>query len=201
MRALISVSDHNGLVPFAKLLESCGFEIISAGNTATHLRAEFIPVSVVDEITGFSETLGGRLTMFHPKIFGGIVANIGDPLHRDRLAKQKIVHCDLIVANLTHSPPIDETDAGRLSLLTAAAINFGSVVAIVDPADYREVGRLIHDHSFIPGITRQRLAAKALYVCSEWTNQVARQFRKQIEMIESRVVSTPTVAVTATAEV
>ncbi len=99
-RALIAVYDKTGIAEFAKaLVEEFGIEIISTGGTARHLKEAGIPVTMVDEFTGFPEMLDGRVKTLHPKIHGGLLARPTDD-HRAQLAEQGIGEIDLVVVNL-----------------------------------------------------------------------------------------------------
>ena len=99
-RALISVSNKDGLAPFARALSALGVEIISTGGTAALLRQEKIPVKDVSEITGFPEMMDGRVKTLHPKVHGGILALRDNPEHASQLRAHAIRPIDLVVVNL-----------------------------------------------------------------------------------------------------
>ncbi|MBU4562994.1 bifunctional phosphoribosylaminoimidazolecarboxamide formyltransferase/IMP cyclohydrolase, partial [bacterium] len=99
-RALISVSDKEGIIDFAKGLEKSGIEIISTGGTARLLKDAQIRVKLISEVTNFPEMLDGRVKTLHPLIFGGILAKSDNPIHQKQLAAQQIELIGLVVVNL-----------------------------------------------------------------------------------------------------
>jgi len=99
-RALISVTDKNGIVEFARKLSSFGVEILSTGGTAAQLRKSGITVKDVSEYTGFPEMMDGRLKTLHPKIHGGLLALRDNPEHVKSMKKQGIEPIDMVVINL-----------------------------------------------------------------------------------------------------
>ena len=148
-RALISVYDKTGIVDFARALHGeFGIEIISTGGTARLLRENDIPVTLVEDITGFPEMLDGRVKTLHPKIHAAILADRDNPEHMRQLAEQNIQPIDMVVVNLypfeetvrkpdcTFDEAIEMIDIGGPCLLRAAAKNHGSVIAISDPEAY-----------------------------------------------------------------
>ena len=151
-RAILSVYDKTGLVEFARGLAELGFELVASGGTARALSAAGLPVTQVDQITGFPEILGGRVKTLHPAVHGGILAR-RTPEHLAELAGHGIAPVDLVVCNLypfaatvakpgvTEPEAVEEIDIGGVTLLRAAAKNFESVTVVCDPADYAEVLR------------------------------------------------------------
>jgi len=147
-RALISVSDKEGIVDFARGLEELGIEIISTGGTARLLQKENIKVTLISEVTGFPEILEGRVKTLHPLIFGGILAKREDPLHQKEIKEQKIEQIDLVVVNLYPfektvsrkevglDEAIENIDIGGPSLLRAAAKNYQDVTVVINPQGY-----------------------------------------------------------------
>lgn len=151
MRALLSVSDKTGLVPFARGLAERGWELVSTGGTAKALEAAGIAVIGISDVTGFPEMMDGRVKTLHPKVHGGILAR----RHREddlaSLSSHGIRPIDLVVVNLypfaqaasRHDLPFDELieeiDIGGPSLVRAAAKNFRDVLVVVEPADYDSV--------------------------------------------------------------
>ena len=108
-RALVSVSDKRGVAAFARRLYRLGFEIISTGGTARTLEESRIPVVPVSQVTGEPEILGGRVKTLHPKLHGGILANLEDPDHVTELVEQGIGPIDLVCIYLY---PFEETVSG-----------------------------------------------------------------------------------------
>ena len=170
-RALISVSDKNGLISFARALHQQKIEIISTGGTLQALRKARIPARAVSEITGFPEILEGRVKTLHPKIYGGILYRRGKKLHEKEAKQYRIPSIDLVVVNLypfesairkkgvNLETAIENIDVGGPTMLRAAAKNFESVTVVTDPADYavvlEELNKLKGRTS--PGL-RERLA-------------------------------------------
>ncbi len=151
MRALLSVSDKTGLVPFAAELAGRGWELVSTGGTAQILRHADLPVVGVSDVTGFPEMMDGRVKTLHPRIHAGILARRDHPEDHAALAAHGISAIDLVVVNLypfakTAARPdttlpelIEQIDIGGPSLVRAAAKNFRDVLVVVDPADYGPV--------------------------------------------------------------
>jgi len=146
-RALISVSDKTGLVPFAHELAARGIEIVSTGGTRKALVAADIPAKDVADITGFPEMMDGRVKSLHPKIHGGLLAMRENPEHEAALLAHGIAPIDLLVVNLYpfeatvaqgagFADCIENIDVGGPAMLRAAAKNFESVTVVVDVEDY-----------------------------------------------------------------
>ena len=171
-RALISVSDKTGIVEFAKQLVDLGYEILSTGGTKRILEENGLPVTGVDEVTGFPEILEGRVKTLHPFIHGGLLAKGNDPSHMKQLEEQGIQRIDLVCVNLypfqktiekpgvTPEEAIENIDIGGPAMLRASAKNHESVTVIVDSADYDEVISALRDRGEVPLETKRRLAAK-----------------------------------------
>ena len=154
-RALISVSDKNGLIEFARGLVEAGIEIYSTGGTRRHLEEGGIEVVDVSQYTGFPEMMDGRLKTLHPRIFGGILCRHDREDDLAALAEHDI-HCfELVVVNLypfqetiakadvTRAAAIEQIDIGGPSLLRAASKNHERVVVVTDPSDYGWISREI----------------------------------------------------------
>lgn len=171
-RALISVSNKDGLVEFAQQLVASGFELISTGGTAQLLRGTGLPVREVNEITGFPEILGGRVKTLHPMIHGGLLARLDQADHVAQLEEHGIVPIELVCVNLypfqatiskaevTLDEAIENIDIGGPTLLRAAAKNHEHVTVVVDPADYAQVGEQLQVTGNVNQILRRKLAAK-----------------------------------------
>lgn len=140
-RILISVTDKTGLEKFKRLTD-LGWEVLSTGGTFDHLVKLGIPCTLVFDVTGFPEIMGGRVKTLHPRIFAGILANRSNPEHMATIAEFGIEPIDLVIVNLydfNGKPGIEEIDIGGPSLLRAAAKNGAHVVAVVDPRDYDNI--------------------------------------------------------------
>lgn len=178
-RALISVTNKEGIIPFAKELEDLNIEIVSTGGTARILREAGIKVRDVSEITGFPEILGGRVKTLHPYIHGGILFKREDPEHVQTIIKLKIEPIDLVVVNLyafekivenkgNIEEAIEQIDIGGPTLLRAAAKNFKYVTVIVDPKDYEMVLKEIRQYGNTTLKTRFYLAKKVFNITSNY---------------------------------
>lgn len=142
MRALLSVSDKTGLVPFAQGLAELGWELVSSGGTHRALVEAGLTARQVAEVTGADEMLDGRVKTLHPVIHGGILANRRESAHMDQLADREITPIDLVVCNLypfTVAPGIENIDIGGPTMVRAAAKNHDAVSIVVDPGDYDDV--------------------------------------------------------------
>jgi len=169
-RALISVYDKTGLVPFAERLVAAGYGIVSSGGTATALREAGLEVTSVDAVTGAPEILGGRVKTLHPKIHGGILAR-GEADEAELVAND-IERFDIVVCNLypfretvadpaaTEMDIIEKIDIGGPAMVRAAAKNHHHVAVVVSPDQYEEVAAAIEGDG-IGSELRRRLAAEA----------------------------------------
>ncbi len=164
MRALLSVYDKTGLEPFARGLVDLGWELVASGNTARALAAAGIAHMSVEEVTGSPEMLGGRVKTLHPRIHGGILANLSEESHRQDLAAQKIEPIGLVAGNLypfSSEPSIEMIDIGGPAMLRAAAKNHAHVAVIVDPSEYGPVLDELRREGEVSAATRRRLARAA----------------------------------------
>jgi phosphoribosylaminoimidazolecarboxamide formyltransferase/IMP cyclohydrolase len=147
-RAVVSVSDKQGLGEFATVLADLGVEILSTGGTAKSLREQGIKVVDVSEYTGFPEMMEGRVKTLHPKVHGGILGDRSKEDHVSQMKAQGIEPIDMVVVNLypfeatvakegcTLEDAIENIDIGGPTLVRAAAKNYRHVTVVVDPADY-----------------------------------------------------------------
>lgn len=149
-RALISVSDKEGLVDFAKALATRGVELLSTGGTAKALRDAGLEVRDVAEITGFPEMMDGRVKTLHPGVHGGLLALRDNPEHRASMEEHGIAPIDLLVVNLypfeetvakgaPYDDCIENIDIGGPAMIRAAAKNHAYVTTVVDVQDYEAV--------------------------------------------------------------
>ncbi|HEX7097737.1 MAG TPA: bifunctional phosphoribosylaminoimidazolecarboxamide formyltransferase/IMP cyclohydrolase [Acidimicrobiia bacterium] len=173
-RALVSVYDKDGLVPFVSRLVEAGVEIVSSGGTARALGDAGIGVTPVEEVTGAPEMLGGRVKTLHPAIHGGILANLGDEQHRQDLERHDIRPFQLVVVNLypfeetvargdaTQAEIIEKIDIGGPTMVRAAAKNHAWVGVVTDPSQYDEVATAV-EQGGLDAELRRRLAAAAFF--------------------------------------
>src|SRR5215469_9112692 len=170
-RALISVYDKSGLIELAQGLSAAGVEIVSTGSTAKTIADKGIPVTPVEELTGFPEVLDGRVKTLHPRVHAGLLADLRKPEHAAALEQLGIAAFELVVVNLyPFSETVDseagidecveQIDIGGPSMVRAAAKNHPSVAVVVDPASYGDVIAALGDGGFTLA-QRQRLAGKA----------------------------------------
>ena len=196
-RALISVSDKRGIENLALRLSGMGFEIISTGGTARTLTEAGVRVVPVSEVTGAPEILGGRVKTLHPKIHGGILADLGDPDHVEQLVEQDIGPIDLVCINLypfeetvaggaPEKEVIEQIDIGGPAMLRAAAKNFGSVIVVPSPEVYEEVLAALESEGQVPEETRRRLALAAFRRTAEYDAAISGWFSEQAEGFPER---------------
>tara|TARA_B100000902_G_scaffold15939_1_gene19104 strand:- start:436 stop:1983 length:1548 start_codon:yes stop_codon:yes gene_type:complete len=172
-RALISVSDKNGLIPFVKRLNELGVEILSTGGTAKAISNEGIPVIEISDYTGAPEMFDGRLKTIHPKVHGGLLFRRDHPEDPEQAEKNDIPRIDLLVVNLypfeqtiskedvTLEEAIENIDIGGPAMLRAASKNYKSVTVITDTDDYDVVADEMEKSDGETSLkTRERLAIK-----------------------------------------
>jgi phosphoribosylaminoimidazolecarboxamide formyltransferase / IMP cyclohydrolase len=194
-RALVSVSDKSGVEDFARRLSGMGFEIISTGGTAKALSEAGVSVVPISVVTGAPEILGGRVKTLHPKIHGGILADLGDPDHVQQLVEQDIGPIDLVCINLypfeetvasgaPEKEAIEQIDIGGPAMLRAAAKNFGSVTVVPSPEHYGEVLAALESEGHVPEEIRRRLALAAFRRTAEYDAEISDWLGEQVEREE-----------------
>ena len=185
-RALISVYDKTGLEELAAGLHAAGVEIISTGSTAARIGAAGVPVTPVEELTGFPECLDGRVKTLHPRVHAGLLADTANPRHQAELAGLGIEPFQLLVSNLYPfeatvasgaSPEqcVEQIDIGGPSMIRAAAKNHGSVAVIIDPSRYADVLGALDEGGFTLD-QRRGLAAEAFARTAAYDLAVASWF-------------------------
>jgi phosphoribosylaminoimidazolecarboxamide formyltransferase/IMP cyclohydrolase len=191
-RALISVSDKTGIVPFARRLSEMGIEIISTGGTAALLKDESISHIEIEQFTGFPEILSGRVKTLHPKVHGGLLFLRDNPDHRQQAAAHQIQPIDLVVINLypfestvaepnvTLEQAVEQIDIGGPAMLRSAGKNYRSVTVVSDPADYDLVLKEMELHDGETTLTlREQFAIKAFLKTSGYDQAIADFLRRQ----------------------
>ncbi len=193
-RALLSVSDKTGLIPFAQILAQAGIEIISTGGTAKTLREAGLAVKDISEHTGFPEMLDGRVKTLHPKVHGGLLYIRGNATHEAAVKQHGIAPIDLVVVNLypfeaTVAKPnvslhdaIENIDIGGPSMLRSAAKNHDSVTVVVDPFDYDEVAKQISETGNTTLELRRKLAAKVFARTAAYDAAIAAYLQKEFKV-------------------
>lgn len=172
-RALVSVSDKTGLLPFVKGLQALGWEIIATGGTQNLLEEGGVHTIGISEVTGFPEICDGRVKTLHPKVHGALLARRDMPSHLAALQENGIEFIDLVCVNLypfretiaregtTMAEAIEKIDIGGPSMLRSAAKNFNDVTVVCDPSDYDKILDEIRAEGNTTLSTRLQLSAKA----------------------------------------
>jgi phosphoribosylaminoimidazolecarboxamide formyltransferase/IMP cyclohydrolase len=185
-RALISVYDKTGLEELASGLHAAGVEIISTGSTAARIGAAGVPVTPVEELTGFPECLDGRVKTLHPRVHAGLLADTANPRHEAELAGLGIEPFQLLVSSLypfeatvasgaSPAQCVEQIDIGGPSMIRAAAKNHGSVAVIIDPSRYADVLAALAEGGFTLD-QRRGLAAEAFARTAAYDLAVASWF-------------------------
>jgi phosphoribosylaminoimidazolecarboxamide formyltransferase/IMP cyclohydrolase len=184
-RALISVSDKEGVVELASQLAALGVMLLSTGGTAKLLQQAGLAVTEVSDYTGFPEMLDGRVKTLHPKVHGGLLARRDSPEHMAAIEAHGIGRIDLLVVNLypfqqtvarldcTLEDAIENIDIGGPAMLRAAAKNHSGVAVVVDPKDYRRVLGEIREHGVVADTTRFELARKVFAHTARYDGAIA----------------------------
>ena len=199
MRALLSVSDKSGLLPFATELVQRGWELVSTGGTARALRDGGLAVRDVSELTGFPEMLDGRVKTLHPAVHGGLLARRELPAHMQARAEHGIEPIALVVVNLypfretaarrdaSADDIIEQIDIGGPAMLRSAAKNHESVTVVVDPADYPRVLTALADASTLAEL-RRVLAGKVFAHTAAYDAAISAWFAEQrAELFPDRI--------------
>jgi phosphoribosylaminoimidazolecarboxamide formyltransferase / IMP cyclohydrolase len=185
-RALLSVYDKAGLAGLAAALYAAGAELVSTGSTAKVIEQAGLPVTKVEDLTGFPEFLDGRVKTLHPRIHAGLLADLANHGHRGQLEELGIEPFQLLVSNLYPfeqtvasgaTPPeiIEQIDIGGPAMVRAAAKNHGSVAVVTSPGQYRELIEALAGGGFTEP-ARRRLAAAAYAHTAAYDAAVASWF-------------------------
>ncbi|MCC5476710.1 bifunctional phosphoribosylaminoimidazolecarboxamide formyltransferase/IMP cyclohydrolase [Streptomyces barringtoniae] len=185
-RALVSVYDKTGLEDLARGLHEAGVELVSTGSTAGRIAAAGVPVTKVEELTGFPECLDGRVKTLHPRVHAGILADLRLESHRQQLAELGVEPFDLVVVNLypfretvasgaSDDECVEQIDIGGPSMVRAAAKNHPSVAVVTSPERYADVLAAVKDGGFDLA-ARKRLAAEAFQHTAAYDVAVASWF-------------------------
>lgn len=200
-RALISVTDKTGIVEFAHALaENFGVEVISTGGTAKVLEEAGIPVTPIEEFTGFPEMMDGRVKTLHPKVHGGLLARRDSKKHMAEAEEHGIQMIDLVCVNLyefektvaqpdvTFEDAIEHIDIGGPSMLRSAAKNNDSVTVVCDPADYDAILEEMHVHGgATTKNTRRRLAAKVYTRTAAYDTAISMWLNTYLELQDEAI--------------
>jgi phosphoribosylaminoimidazolecarboxamide formyltransferase / IMP cyclohydrolase len=203
-KALLSVSDKNGIVDFARELSQFGIQFISTGGTATILREQGLELMDVSDYTGYPEMMDGRVKTLHPKIHGGLLGIRSNPDHIREMDAYNIESIDMIVVNVRpmeilmqdHGPSIEDVmnriDIGGMALLRSAAKNFESVTVVIDSNDYDRVledlkkndGSVSHEMNIDLAVKVFRKTSQYDRLISEYLNRYAALSRSEANYIE-----------------
>ena len=182
-RALVSVYDKAGLEGLARGLHEAGVSLVSTGSTAKRIAAAGVPVTPVEELTGFPECLDGRVKTLHPRVHAGLLADTGNPDHLRQLGELGVEPFDLVVVNLypftatvtsgaSQDECVEQIDIGGPAMVRASAKNHASVAVVTSPAAYGRVVEAAREGGFTLA-ERQRLAAQAFVHTATYDVQVA----------------------------
>lgn len=192
-RALISVSDKNGVETFAKKLAEYGVELLSTGGTAKMLKAAGLDVVDVSDFTGFPEIMNGRVKTLHPKVHGGLLAIRDNADHAKAMADNDIHGIDMLVVNLypfvetvksggDFEACVENIDIGGPAMIRAAAKNHEYLSVITDPQDYEQVLEDMSTHDgAVTHKTRKQLAATAFSLTAAYDSNIASWFADQMD--------------------
>ena len=184
-RALLSVSDKTGIVELGKELTAMDVEIISTGGTMKALREAGIPVTAVNDVTGFPEMMGGRVKTLHPKIHGAILAVRDNAEHVRAMKEYGIMPVDLVVVNLypfretiaeasvTLAEAIENIDIGGPCMIRAAAKNNRFVAVVTNPGKYGEIIDILKEYGGFSDAYRLELARDAFRHTAEYDTDIA----------------------------
>ncbi|HKW78745.1 MAG TPA: bifunctional phosphoribosylaminoimidazolecarboxamide formyltransferase/IMP cyclohydrolase [Candidatus Limnocylindria bacterium] len=187
MRALLSVSDLDGLVAFARGLSELGWELVATDGTRAALKSEGIEATSVEDVTGSPSLLGGRVKTLHPRIHAALLARRDDEAHTAELAREGIKPIDLVAVNLypfgksavagkKGAELQDHIDVGGVTLLRAAAKNYQDVVVVARPERYQAVLDELKERGSVSLETRRMLAAEAFSHTAAYDAAIASRF-------------------------
>ncbi|MDO1448537.1 bifunctional phosphoribosylaminoimidazolecarboxamide formyltransferase/IMP cyclohydrolase [Rhodocytophaga aerolata] len=192
--ALISVFYKDGLAPIAKLLHEQGVKLYSTGGTQTFLQNLQLPVTAVENLTGYPSILGGRVKTLHPKVFGGILFRREEAEDQSQVKEYDIPSIDLVIVDLY---PFEETlasgageediiekiDIGGISLIRGAAKNFRDVLIVSSRNQYADVESLLREKNCTTDLAdRKKFAALAFEVTSHYDTAIFNYFNNEAEI-------------------
>ncbi len=193
-RALLSVSEKDGIVELAAGLAELGIELVSTGGTARELSGAGLEVRTIEDFTGFPEIMDGRVKTLHPRLYAGLLARRDDESHLAAALEQAIEQVDLVCVNLypfertiarpeaTYEEAIENIDIGGPTMIRAAAKNSPFAAVLVDPADYEAVlSELRESDGRLALETRRRLAGKAFACTARYDAAIANWFAARLE--------------------
>lgn len=188
-RALVSVSNKQGLADFVKRLSKIDIDIVSTGGTSRFLKENGIPIIDISDVTGFPEMLDGRVKTLHPKIHGGILALRSNKEHLETIKKHDIAPVDMVVCNLypfeeTIKKPkvglsevIENIDIGGPTLIRSAAKNYKDVLVVTKPEQYDHIATFLEKKGDVPLAERERLALEAFTHTAQYDSIISTYLR------------------------
>lgn len=192
-RALISVSNKDGVVEFARQLHEAGIEIISTGGTMKAIKEAGIPVTYISDVTGFPEIMDGRVKTLNPYIHGGILAVRDNADHIRQMEEHNIKGIDLVVVNLypfketierpgvTLAEAIENIDIGGPAMVRASAKNFKFVTIVTNPDRYKEIAKQIRENGCVDKRTRLQLSQEAFAHTAAYDTMIKDYLAEQLE--------------------
>lgn len=189
-RALISVSDKEGIVEFGKNLIELGFEIVSTGNTKKTLLENGVHTLSIEDVTGFPEVLGGRVKTLHPNIHSAILCDYDIEDHVETLAELDIEKIDLVCVNLypfeetlkqnsDHNTLIEKIDIGGPTMIRAAAKNYKHIIICSSASQYDSVIKSLKENGDLNITEREKLAKEAFMLISHYDSVINNYFMKR----------------------
>ena len=191
-RALLSVSNKQGIIELARCLHAAGVEIISTGGTMQAIKQAGIPVTYVSEVTGFPEIMDGRVKTLNPYVHGGILAIRDNQEHVQAMQTHGIKPIDMVVVNLypfketidkpgvTKAEAIENIDIGGPAMVRASAKNFRDVIIVTNPARYTSLIAMLQQYGDADIKTRKTLAKEAFNHTSEYDAMICEYLTKQL---------------------
>lgn len=194
-RALVSVSNKQGLIEFLKPLVQNGLKIVSTGGTKKYLIENKIDVMDVSEVTHFPEVLDGRVKTLHPNVHMGLLADLDLETHRDQIKQHNVTPFDIVIGNLypfEEFQDIEHIDVGGPSFLRASAKNFKHVTVVCDPNDYNWVQEKILKQS-LDHLDRKNLALKVFQLTAYYDSLISAKFAQElgINEVDSQYLNRP----------
>ncbi|NLO04535.1 MAG: bifunctional phosphoribosylaminoimidazolecarboxamide formyltransferase/IMP cyclohydrolase [candidate division WS1 bacterium] len=196
-RALVSVSDKSGIVDFCEVLAEMGVEILSTGGTMRALQEAGVPVTAVDEYTGFPEMMDGRVKTLHPKVHGGLLALRDNEQHMAQAKANDVQMIDMVVVNLypfeqtiaqegvTLEEAVEQIDIGGPSMVRSASKNFRHVTIVPGPEHYDRVLAEMREYNGETTLqTRKELALAAFEMTCRYDAAISSYLRKQFTEAE-----------------
>lgn len=190
-RALISVYHKDGIEPIARKLISLGVELLSTGGTYDFLKGLALPVTAVEDVTGYPSILGGRVKTLHPKIFGGILSRRENKKDCEQIIEFEIPSIDLVIVDLypfeeyvasnsPHDEIVEKIDIGGISLIRAAAKNYKDVIIVASKEQYPALQAILEKGNGSSTIEERRFfATQAFNVSSHYDTAIFKYFNRE----------------------